>query len=205
MSPKLTANLKSRTFIVSLATAATIGVASFTAIPAEARTFGGSFAGGGGHAHTYVPASVRLPGGPGNPGGNHPGLPGGHPPIWHPHPHWHGHWFGHWVFRDGVWVVGDDVPVAPGPCTCLTKTYTPTGLVVFADVCTREAASARVDGAADASPVPPDSSQTPKGSSLPPSGPAVSEAPTSPNYAGRTYQDFLAANVQASEQAPAKN
>ena len=47
-------------------------------------------------------------------------------------------------------------PVA-GPCTCLTKTYTQEGLVVFADVCTKEAASARVDGA-DVTPPPPRSS-----------------------------------------------
>lgn len=190
---------KSRTLVLSFAAAASIGVGSLGAVPAEARSFGGGL-GGSGHAR-FTPASVRNPGGPGN--------PGGHLPIPHPHPHWNGHWHGHWVLRNGVWVVGDvdEVPVAvtPGPCTCLTKTYTPTGLVVFADVCTKEAASARVVGAADATPVPSDPAQPPKGSSLPANGPAVSEAPTSPNYAGRTYQDFLAANVQASEQSPAKN
>ena len=34
----------------------------------------------------------------------------------------------------------------PGPCTCLTKTYTQDGLVVFADLCTKESASAPVGG-----------------------------------------------------------
>jgi hypothetical protein len=71
----------------------------------------------------------------------------------------HGHH--HWIFRNGVWMddFGDDADntpgyvapaaaAAPGPCTCLTKTYTTAGLVVFADVCTKEAASARVDGTA---------------------------------------------------------
>ena len=45
---------------------------------------------------------------------------------------------------------------APGPCTCLTKTYTQAGLVVFADMCTKETASAAVGGtSSDATPVPP--------------------------------------------------
>ena len=34
----------------------------------------------------------------------------------------------------------------PGPCTCLTKGYTPEGMVVFKDQCTKEMASAPVDG-----------------------------------------------------------
>ena len=83
-----------------------------------------------------------------NPG--HPGHPG-HPGF----PHWgfHHHDHGHWVFRFGRWIVVDDVveeapaivtAPAPGPCTCLTKNYTPSGLVVFADVCTKESASASV-------------------------------------------------------------
>jgi hypothetical protein len=108
------------------------------------------------------------------------------------------------LFRDGVWVDigGGEVPYiapapAPGPCTCLTKNYTPDGLVVFADVCTKESASSPVDGrAADATQVPTtgataaDATQTP---------------PSATNYAGRTYKDYLAANPQASTPAPQKN
>lgn len=66
------------------------------------------------------------------------------PPIWV----WHHHHQHHWVFRGGRWI--DDmvevssavVPSTAAPCSCLRKTYAPTGLVVFADVCTEESASA---------------------------------------------------------------
>jgi hypothetical protein len=111
----------------------------------------------------------------------------------------------HWAFRNGIWVEVDDVAVdtvdvapaaTPGPCTCLTKTYTPTGLVVFADVCTKESASAAVDSTADATQAP----TTP-----PPAAQAPAATATPSNFAGRTYQDYLAANPQAAAQAPAKN
>ena len=94
---------------------------------------------------------------------------------------------------------------SPGPCTCLTKTYTQDGLVVFADVCTKEAASAPVGGApSDATPTPPADN---KSSDAAPTAPAAdaTQAPTTPNYAGLTYQDFLAANGQAAAQTPQKN
>ena len=82
------------------------------------------------------------------------------PPIWV----WHHHHHHHWVFRGSRWiddvveadpVVAPAVTSAPAPCSCLTKTYTPTGLVVFADVCTKESASApATDDHADASQAP---------------------------------------------------
>jgi hypothetical protein len=86
----------------------------------------------------------------------------------------------------------DDGP-APGPCTCLTKSYTPSGLVVFADVCTKESASASVYGnaSADATQVP----TTPVAATAVP----MSVVPTNPDYAGRTYEDYLAANPQLSQ------
>ena len=71
--------------------------------------------------------------------------------------------------------------VEPGPCTCLTKNYTPEGTVVFQDLCTKEMASAPVDGS---------------------SAQAQAE-PESNNFAGRSYQDYLKANPQAAE--PKKN
>ena len=138
----------------------------------------------------------------------HPCLP--RPPIWIWHHHHHHHW--HWVFRGGRWIQGEDVaavdaaPVAPavspGPCSCLTKTYTPTGLVVFADICTKESASApAMDDTADASQAP----STP----VPAKATPISEVPTTPNYAGKTYDEYLAANPQAkpeaSVQGPAQN
>ncbi|MGA7790540.1 MAG: hypothetical protein WCA56_20525, partial [Xanthobacteraceae bacterium] len=127
------------------------------------------------------------------PGHGHPGFPG----HWAFHHHDHGHWvlrFGHWIVVDDV---ADEVPVAPavvatpGPCTCLTKSYTPSGLVVFADVCTKESASAPVNDAADATQVP----TTPVAATAVP----MSVVPTNPNYAGRTYDDYLAANPQAAQ------
>ena len=208
----------SRTIILSLATATTIGAASLLSSAADARGFGGggmgggrSF-GGGGHfasmSHVSTARSVgrnrvaTLNNGRGGHPGK-PGKPGGPGHLAHHHHH-------HWIFRDGIWVdIGDgyddvideQVVATPGPCTCLTKTYTQDGLVVFADACTKEAASARVDGnAADATPLPP---AQPKASNATPVPPAdgktadASQAPTSTNYAGRTYKDFLAATQAA--------
>ena len=193
----------SRTIILSIAAAVTIAAAGLGSSTADARGFGGGFArGGGGPSGGHIsgrggrPTLTRI--GTGRTG--HPDHPG-HPGHWHPHHH------GHWLFRDGVWVDidADEAPYVaptPGPCTCLTKNYTPDGLVVFADVCTKESASAPVDGrAADATQVPttdakaaPDATQTPT--------PAANAAT---NYAGRTYKDYLAANPQTSTPVPQKN
>jgi len=121
----------------------------------------------------------------------------------------------HWAFRNGIWVEVDDVvtdavdvtPAAvPGPCTCLTKTYTATGLVVFADICTKEAASAPVDSTADATlapTTPAPATQAP--SPPPPAAQAPAATATPSNFAGRTYQDYLAANPQTAAQGPARN
>ena len=81
--------------------------------------------------------------------------------------------------------------------------------MVFADVCTKEAASARVDGA-NITPLPPKSSDAAptvpnpqlgqsdaEASGNASSAASVSQVPTSTNYAGKTYQDFLAATAQA--------
>jgi hypothetical protein len=160
-----------------------------------------------GHRPPIIPIPIPIPG-PG-PGPGHPIDP---PISWHDHHHHHHHW----VFRGGAWIVVDDVTdevvaadpddgPAPGPCTCLTKTYTPSGLVVFADVCTKESASASVSGnaSADATQVP----TTPVAATAVP----MSVVPTTPDYAGRTYEDYLAANPQlaqpqaAAPQATQKN
>jgi hypothetical protein len=78
-------------------------------------------------------------------------------PIVPVHPVFPGHpGFHHWVFRDGRWIVLEagvvaEAPVpAPGPCTCLTKSYTNDGQVLFADICTKESASAPINGNTDA-------------------------------------------------------
>ena len=112
-------------------------------------------------------------GGGGGPHGGHGGH-GGHEMHGHYH-HWH-----HWAHYDRIYVR----PVSyagrtttPGPCTCLTKNYTPDGKVVFADLCTKETASAPVDGTDDHA----QAEQTPA------------------NMAGQTYQDYLKANPQAAQ------
>ena len=212
------------TLTFALATAATIAAASLASTTADARGFGGGFGGGrvasggfgGGHMGGNFGGARMGNGGRTltpilNPGRGNPGRIGNPRfPRWPGHPghNWTYHPHGHLVFRFGRWITideaVDDVPATPvsGPCTCLTKTYTADGLVVFADVCTKEAASARVDGSADtATPVPP----ADKSSEATEAQPAVATAPTSQNYAGRTYQEFLAANGQAASQANLKN
>ena len=215
----------SRTLILTLAAAATITVASFASSASYARGgAGGGHAGGGGHASMggHINVGGHLGGlhvGDGHIGrigriGDRPGHPGhgypGHIGRWA----FHGH--GHWIFRGGRWividpVVGDVADVAPvsvaspGPCTCLTKTYTQDGLVVFADVCTKEAASAPVGGASsDATPVPPANDKSSDAAPVAPAADAT-QAPTTPNYAGLTYQDFLKANGQAAALTQGKN
>jgi hypothetical protein len=220
----------SRKVILSLATATIIAV-GLASTAADARGFGGGgfgsgrgFGGGGGHF-----ANARSVGGgnhfagrghgsrlatlnPGRGGrGGHPGH-GGHGGS-HAHNHHH-----HWGYRNGIWIdldgdvdgysdgyVGDGAPVAatPGPCTCLTKTYTRDGLVLFADVCTKEAASARLDGtAAGATQAPTNSNATPSsGAPVDNKTSNATQQPTSTNFAGRTYADFLAANAQPASQA----
>lgn len=191
----------SRKVIITLA-AATVAVAGLASSSSYASGFGGGHMFGGGHKFAGAAAFghggglklARLPGRT-----IRPILPvhPGHPIIIGHGPH---HW--HWVFRGGRWVEVDDVAVetpvelpaavTPAPCTCLTKTYTPTGLVVFADVCTKESASApATNDSADASQAP----TTP----VPATATPIAQVPTTPNYAGRTYQDYLAANPQAAQ------
>ena len=103
--------------------------------------------------------------------------PGGHGPGMHSHhahwKHWHYvHWHDHVIVRPVTYAVHES---APGPCTCLTKNYTPDGRVVFQDLCTKEMASAPVDGTSDHA--------------------EATDAPA--NFAGQTYQDYLKANPQA--------
>jgi hypothetical protein len=148
----------SRTLILTFAAAATIAVASLASSASYARGFsGGGHASVGGHVSVggrFGTGRGRVAGNggrltpilnPGHPGHGYPGRPG----------RWAFHGHGHWIFRGGRWIVVDPVvgdapdvaPVeaaaSPAPCTCLTKTYTPDGLVMFADVCTKEAASAQ--------------------------------------------------------------
>lgn len=142
----------SRKLILSLAAIATLATAAIVSSQADAMIIRG-----GGHS-------------------DHPGHPGGYP-------HFHRHFHFRYV-HDRLYVrpVGYAVrAVEPGPCTCLTKNYTPEGMVVFQDLCTKEMASAPVDGSSD----------------------QAQAEPQPNNFAGRTYQDFLKSNPQKTE--PQKN
>jgi hypothetical protein len=149
----------SRKIILTLAAVATLAGAALSASSADAMVR----ANGGGRV-------LRPIGQP-----NHPGHRIGRLRF-HEHRHfvrWHNHF---WVHPVGYAVGTVETAVQPGPCTCLTKNYTPEGQVVFADLCTKESASAPVAGSSDA---------------------AQADAPA--NYAGQTYQDYLKANPQAAE------
>jgi hypothetical protein len=188
MSPKV---------ILTLATAAT--VAAVTLATSSASYARGPRAGGGSHfsGSSHFASANHFARISHVPRLHEPRDPGHHIGLHEHHRHW--------AFRNGIWIEVDDVvadtvdeapAAAPGPCTCLTKNYTPTGLVVFADICTKESASAPVDSTADARQAP----TTP-----PPAAQAPAATATPSNFAGRTYQDYLAANPQAAAQAPAKN
>jgi hypothetical protein len=185
----------SRKVILTLAAAATVAAAT---LASSSDTYARSFRSyGGGSSHFSGASTSHFDRVSHTPRLQEPRDPGRHIGLHEHHRHW--------AFRDGIWVevdnvVADTVDVAPaavpGPCTCLTKNYTPAGLVVFADICTKESASAPVDSSADATLAP----TTP-----PPAAQAPAATATPSNFAGRTYQDYLAANPQAAAQAPAKN
>jgi hypothetical protein len=150
----------SRKFILGLAAVATLATAALASGSADA-AHGQR---GGGHVNMRPPVH-RLP-----------------PPHFRG-PRYHDHVRIHRIYTHGyVRPVGYVAPVAESFCTCLTKGYTPEGTVVFKDLCTKEMASAPVEGA-----------------------PAQSGEIQSPsNFAGKTYQDYLAANPQA-QSAEKKN
>jgi hypothetical protein len=200
---KLRRTTMTRQLILTLAAAASVAAASVTLGSSAVYARGGMGGGGGGHFSSGARIHMAAV--------NHTsGLRSNRmvtrrartTPITIAHLHHHHHH--HWVFRGGRWIVldGEDIAEAPvlapaavpGPCTCLTKTYTPEGLVVFADVCTKESASAPVEGdTADASQAPT--------SDAPAKATPMAQVPTKPNYAGRNYDDYLAANPQLQPQA----
>ena len=100
--------------------------------------------------------------------------------------HHNGHHHRHHVRLHGVYVrpVSYAVRVTePGPCTCLTKGYTPEGTVMFKDQCTKEMASAPVGGSSDQA----QAAQTAQ---------TAQTAQGGTNFAGQTYDDYLKANPQ---------
>ena len=161
-----------RTTALALAAIASIGAASFlSSSSAEARGFGGGMSRhGGGGVHVgggmrgHIGGGIRrIGGGPRfvvNRGHRHVG----HRPHFRPNwcrlthrcgPHivrWHKPWIYGAVAT--TYAVAPAVAVAPRPCTCLTKEYTPDNLVVFTDVCTKEVASAPIGNTQAQLPLP---------------------------------------------------
>lgn len=121
--------------LLALAGALTLGVAMLSPVSADAKGFhggGGGFKGGGFHGGGFK--------GHGFKGHGHHGHHGHHHHR-HRHPHWHVHYRRHfWVAPAVTYAVARPVAAAPGPCTCLSKEYTPEGAVLFKDRCTSEMA-----------------------------------------------------------------
>jgi hypothetical protein len=171
--------------------------------------FGGGFGGhGGGFGHGGFGHGGFGHGGFGGHGGfNHFGHDFGHGLRW---AHWHFPRHEHWYWRDGRWIYNEGYddsyrepvsytqpsysqPVSPpaNTCNCLTKSYTQDGMVVFADLCTKESAVAPVGGRA--AETPPEENYQQSRSSEDKASDATPPQNSS-NFAGRTYKDFLTAN-----------
>jgi hypothetical protein len=84
-------------------------------------------------------------------------------------------------------VVRPVIVAAPPPKNCLTKEYTPEGMLTFKDLCTNEMASTPIPGTpAAAAAIQQQTQQAPQTDGT------SSEAPTSNNFAGKSYEDFMA-------------
>ena len=118
--------------LLAVAASAALGLALLSPTLASAKNHGGGH-GGGGH---------KMHGG-GHGGGKMHGYHGGGRHAGH-HRHRHRHW--HVRYHRPVWYgvrpvyTSYSTPRVAGPCTCLTKQYTPDGRVLFKDICTNEAA-----------------------------------------------------------------
>ena len=171
---------KSAFALVSFATLGAAGLTT-TVTTSDAQAAPGFHSGHG--SRIAAGPGIRRPG---HPGIRHPGRRPGIVVIRHPRPIWHPRWHPrriHYVNYVRPVAVAPVIasPIYRGTCNCLTKEYTLNGEIVFRDLCTQETASALINP--------------------PPAAPAAqqSEAASPNNFAGRTYQDFLAANGQAQQ------
>ncbi|MGD9767610.1 MAG: hypothetical protein AB7U62_08195 [Pseudolabrys sp.] len=76
-------------------------------------------------------------------------------------------------------------------CNCLTKDYTPDGIVIFKDLCTQETASAPLPGSPAAAALEQQQKQQQQ-----------SEVPAANNFAGKTFEEFKAAQAATTGDAP---
>jgi hypothetical protein len=123
--------------LLAVAASAALGLAMLAPTAASAKGgHGGGGHGGGGIHGGHGGGGIHVGHG-GHGGGGRIGI------IRYPHPHPHWHVRHHRPIWYGVRTVGYTVArpvVASGPCTCLSKEYTPDGRVLFKDLCTNEAA-----------------------------------------------------------------
>jgi hypothetical protein len=121
--------------LLAIVATAALGLAMLSATEASARGHGG---GGGMGGHGGGGMRVVHGGHGGHGGGGRIGHIGRHH---HHHPHWHVRYHRP-IWYTGVGAVGYTVGTTrvAGPCTCLSKEYTPDGRVLFKDLCTNEAA-----------------------------------------------------------------
>jgi hypothetical protein len=176
-----------RKSITLIATIAAVGALTLVATPSNAKPGNGNggINQGGGNGNGGINPNPNKGGnkgpGMGNNGGNWNWKWG--------HNHHHKFWYGHAYYPSRTYTA---VPVVAketrGPCTCLTKGYTPEGQVIFKDVCTNEMAAgpAVSSPAADAAP-----QVAPQGAL--PTNQNVAQAQADPNnFAGRTFRDLQA-------------
>jgi hypothetical protein len=167
----------------ALAAVVTVGAASFVSSSAEARGFGGGgFHGGGmrvggmGHVGGFNRVGIGRVGfgrvGFNRVGFNRVGFNHFRPGFrrWgFNHHRWWWHHRRPILVGGGVYLgtsalaatyAAPQAAAQPAPtCTCLTKQYTPEGLVVFQDVCTKEVASAPTGNTQAQLPMPPQPDQ----------------------------------------------
>jgi hypothetical protein len=132
-----------------------------------------------------------------------------HPyPFPKPHkPHWHPHHKPLLIVQQPVYqpivrnVVRPVTVAAPKVASCLTKEYTPEGMLIFKDLCTKEMASTPIPGTPAAAAAMQQMQGNPQG--IPQGSGPVSEAPAPNNFAGKSYEEFKANQAQKAE-APAK-
>lgn len=81
-------------------------------------------------------------------------------------------------------------------CNCLTKDYTPDGIVIFKDLCTKETASAPLPGSPAAAALEQQQKQQQSSEVQTPNTVAAN------NFAGKTFEEFKAAQNATTGEAP---
>ena len=115
--------------LLAVAASAALGLALLGSTDALARGHGGGHGGGRGGHGIHGGGGIRMHGG------------GDFRHVHRHHRHWHRHyvrWHRPLVYGYTSYAVAR--PAVAGPCTCLTKEYTPEGAVLFKDRCTNEMA-----------------------------------------------------------------